>query len=125
MLVSRQFWDGIGGLVYAFAKADGTIGEEEIKAFAERVEAGFERIPTNFPHRAQAVYELFSSLGYTPEQAYQEAIKHLAAVRDEVRRYRFDILTIFREVIRADGKVHPYEEIFLRKLDEDLAKIAE
>lgn len=124
MLVSRRFWDGIGGLAYAFAKADGSIGEEEMKTFAERVEKAFRDIPTNFPQRAEAILQLFYSLHYTPEQAYNEAIQHLSEVREEVRHYRFDILNTFRQVIRSDGKVHPYEEEFLQRLDADLEKIA-
>ncbi|MCX7764523.1 MAG: TerB family tellurite resistance protein [Bacteroidia bacterium] len=124
MLVSRRFWDGIGGLAYAFAKADGSIEEEEIKAFAARVEEAFKEIPTNFPQRAEAILQLFHSLNYTPEQAYKEALQHLSEVAEEVRHYRFDILNTFRQVIRADGKVHPYEEEFLQRLDADLEKIA-
>lgn len=124
MLVSRRFWDGIGGLAYAFAKADGAIEEEEMKAFAERTDEGFAAIPTNFPQRAAAVFELFHALGYTPDKAYEEAIQHLGEVKDEVRHYRFDILNIFRQVIEADGKIHPYEEEFLRRLDADLERLS-
>lgn len=124
MLVSRRFWDGIGGLAYAFAKADGAIKEEEMKAFAERTDEGFAVIPTNFPQRAAAVFELFHTMSYTPERAYEEAMQNLAEVREEVRRYRFDILNIFRQVIEADGKIHPYEEEFLRRLDADLEHLA-
>ncbi|MCS6895230.1 MAG: TerB family tellurite resistance protein [Bacteroidia bacterium] len=123
MLVSRRFWDGIGGLAYAFAKADGAIEESEMKAFANRIEEGFAGIPTNFPQRAEATFQLFYNLSYTPEKAYEEAIQSFAAVPDEVRHYRFDILNIFRQVIESDGKVHPYEEEFLRRLDADMERI--
>lgn len=123
MLVSRRFWDGIGGLAYAFAIADGAIEKEEMKTFAERVDEAFASIPTNFPQRAGAIFELFHNLDYSSQKAYEEAIENLKEVTEEVRRYRFDILNIFREVIRADGKVHPFEEEFLNKLDVDLEKI--
>ncbi|GEM_PF-1238119 len=123
MLVSRRFWDGVGGLAYAFAMADGAIEKEEIQSFAARIDQAFAHIPTNFPQRAGAVFELFYNLNYSPEKAYEEAISHLKEVTEEVRQYRFDILNIFREVIRADGKVHPFEEEFLKKLDMDLEKI--
>lgn len=123
-LVSRRFWDGIGGLAYAFAKADGAIEESEMRTFATRVEEAFRIIPTNFPQRAQAVFELFHSLAYTSERAYEEAINHLAAIPEEVRHYQGDILQIFRMVIRADGKVHPYEEEFLTRLEADLQRIS-
>ncbi|MCX7606318.1 MAG: TerB family tellurite resistance protein [Bacteroidia bacterium] len=125
MLTSRRFWDGIGGLAYAFAKADGAIEEQEMLAFAKRIEEAFRQIPTNFPQRAQAILELFSSLRYSSEEAYAEAISHLKAVREEVRQYRFDILNLFRAVIQADGKVHPYEAQFLERLEADLARIVE
>ncbi|MEN3040166.1 MAG: TerB family tellurite resistance protein [Bacteroidia bacterium] len=123
MLVSRRFWDGVGGLAYAFAKADGAIEESEMRTFAERIEQSFSGIPTNFPQRALSTFELFYNLSYTPEKAYQEAIESFAAVPDEVRHYRFDILNIFREVIQADGKQHPYEEEFLQRLDADMERI--
>ncbi|MCX8113366.1 MAG: TerB family tellurite resistance protein [Bacteroidia bacterium] len=123
MLVSRRFWDGIGGLAYAFAKADGAIMEDEIKAFSDRINEGFGDIPTNFPQRAGAIFEMFRSLGYTPEKAYEEAIQNLSTVPDEVRHYRFDILNIFRRVIESDGRIHPYEEEFLNRLDADLERI--
>lgn len=125
MLTSRRFWDGIGGLAYAFAKADGAITDEEMKTFADRVEEAFRRFPTNFPHRSQSIIRMFYDLEYSPEEAYNEAIQHLQAVKKEVSHYRFDILNIFREVIRSDGKIHPYETEFLDRLDKDLAKIAE
>jgi len=125
MLTSRAFWEGIGGLAYAFAVADGTMTEDEIRTFLNAVEERFRKIPTNFPQRAESILQLFSLLSYTPEKAYQEALARLAQVKDEVRFYRFDILNTFREVIRSDGKVHPYEETFLSQLDKDLARIAE
>lgn len=125
MLTSRRFWDGIGGLAYAFAKADGAIAEEEMRTFANRVEEAFRSIPTNFPQRAEAILQLFHAMSYTPEQAYQEALQHLASVKEEVRHYRFDILNTFRSVIAADGRVHPYEAEFLEKLDKDLQRITE
>lgn len=125
MLTSRKFWDGIGGLAYAFAKADGAIQEDEMQTFANRVEESFRNFPTNFPHRAEAILGLFSVMQYTPEQAYQEALRNLSEVKDEVRHYRFDILNVFRSVIQADGKVHLYEAEFLSRLDADLAKISE
>ncbi len=125
MLTSRAFWEGIGGLAYAFAVADGTMSEDEIRTFANTVEDRFRKIPTNFPQRAQSMLQLFAHLDYTPEKAYQEALERLAQVKEEVRFYRFDILDTFREVIHSDGKVHPYEETFLNRLDQDLARIAE
>ena len=125
MLTSRFFWEGIGGLAYAFAKSDGTMSQEELKTFANAVEERFRKIPTNFPQRAESMLQLFELLQYTPEKAYQEALQRLAQVKEEVRFYRFDILDTFREVIRSDGKVHPYEETFLAQLDRDLARIAE
>ena len=125
MLTSRAFWEGIGGLAYAFAIADGTMREEEIRTFANAVEEHFRKIPTNFPQRAESILQLFTLLDYTPEKAYQEALERLAQVKEEVRFYRFDILNTFREVIHSDGKVHPYEEDFLTRLDQDLARIAE
>jgi len=125
MLTSRSFWEGIGGLAYAFAKSDGTMSQEELKTFANAVEERFRKIPTNFPQRAESILQLFTLLDYDPEKAYQEAIQKLALVKDEVRYYRFEILNTFREVIHADGKVHPYEETFLSRLDQDLARIAE
>lgn len=125
MLTSRRFWDAIGGLAYAFAKADGAIKEEEMRTFAERVEAAFSHIPTNFPQRAEAILQLFAVMRYTPEEAYAEALTHLQEVKEEVRHYRFDILNTFRSVIAADGRVHPYEEEFLSRLDHDLAQIAQ
>nr|BAL57836.1 hypothetical protein HGMM_F52E02C19 [uncultured Bacteroidetes bacterium] len=124
MLTSRRFWDAIGGLTYAFAQADGAIDESEMRAFARRVEEAFRVLPTNFPERAEAILHLFHTLDYPPEKAYEEAIAHLSEVKEEVRVYRFDILNLFREVIRADGRIHPYEEAFLAKLDADLARIA-
>lgn len=125
MLTSRRFWDGIGGLAYAFAKADGAIAEEEMRTFANRIEEAFRTIPTSFPQRAEAILQLFHTMSYTPEQAYQEALQHLASVKEEVRHYRFDILNTFRSVIAADGRVHPYEAEFLEKLDKDLQRITE
>ncbi|MCS7189675.1 MAG: hypothetical protein RMJ66_07410, partial [Bacteroidia bacterium] len=109
MLTSRRFWDGIGGLAYAFAKADGAIDDREIETFAKRIEEASRSIPTNFPQRAGAIVQLFYSLGYTPSQAYEEAIQHLYSVKEEVRHYRFEILNIFRSVISSDNKIHPYE----------------
>mgnify|MGYP001114186658 CR=1 FL=1 len=125
MLTSRAFWEGIGGLAYAFAVADGTMTEDEIRTFLNAVEERFRKIPTNFPKRAESILQLFDLLRYNPEKAYQEALERLAQVKEEVRFYRFDILDTFREVIRSDGKVHPYEETFLAQLDRDLARIAE
>lgn len=125
MLTSRKFWDGIGGLAYAFAKADGAIAEEEMQAFANRIEESFRQFPTNFPQRAEAILGLFHAMQYTPDQAYQEALHNLSEVKEEVRHYRFDILNIFRSVIQADGKVHPYEAEFLSRLDADLERIIE
>lgn len=125
MLTSRPFWDGIGGLAYAFAKADKNISQEEMRAFAEKIEKNFRRIPTNFPQRAEAILQLFDNLDYPLEKAYAEALQHLSAVKEEVRHYRFDILDVFRTVIGADGLLHPQEEAFLRRLDEDLARISE
>ncbi len=125
MLTSRAFWEGIGGLAYAFAVADGNMTEDEIRTFLNSVEERFRKIPTNFPQRAQSILQLFDLLRYSPEKAYQEALERLAQVKEEVRFYRFDILNTFREVIRADGKVHPHEETFLTQLDRDLARIAE
>ena len=124
MLTSRAFWEGIGGLAYAFARADGTMTQEELQTFANVTEERFRKIPTNFPQRAESILQLFTLLDYDPEKAYQEAIEKLSLVKDEVRFYRFDILDTFREVIHADGKVHPYEETFLSRLDQDLARIA-
>jgi len=125
MLTSRPFWDGIGGLAYAFAKADQNISPEEMRAFAEKIEKSFRHIPTNFPERAQAILQLFDTLDYPPEKAYTEALQNLSTVKEEVRRYRFDILDVFRTVIGADGLLHPQEEEFLRRLDADLARISE
>lgn len=124
MLTSKAFWEGIGALAYAFAKADGSIAKEEMIAFGNAIEAAFRKIPTNFPHRAESILQLFHLLEYDAERAYQEAIQKLALVKDEVRRYRFDILETFRQVIRSDGKIHPTEEAFLTKLDQDLAAIS-
>ncbi|MCS6790998.1 MAG: TerB family tellurite resistance protein [Bacteroidia bacterium] len=125
MLTSRRFWDGIGGLAYAFAKADGAITDDEMQTFANRVEEAFRHFPTNFPHRSHSIIRMFHDLEYSAAEAYDEAIQHLRAVKNEVRQYRFDILNVFREVIRADGRVHPYESEFLDRLDKDLAQIAE
>jgi uncharacterized tellurite resistance protein B-like protein len=125
MLTSRAFWEGIGALAYAFVTADGTIAKEELSTFANALEEYFQKIPTNFPQRARSMFELFVHLNYEPEKAYQEGIQKLSQVKEEVRHYRFDILDTFREVIRSDGKVHPYEETFLTQLDRDLARIAE
>lgn len=125
MLTSRAFWEGIGGLAYAFAVADGMITEDEIRTFLNSVEERFRKIPTNFPQRAEGMLQLFELLQYSPEKAYREALQRLAQVKEEVRFYRFDILNTFREVIRSDGRVHPYEETFLTQLDQDLARISE
>jgi hypothetical protein len=125
MLTSRTFWEGIGGLAYAFVTADGVIAKEELSTFANALEEYFQKIPTNFPQRARSMFELFVHLNYAPEKAYQEGIQKLSQVKEEVRHYRFDTLDTFREVIRSDGKVHPYEETFLTQLDRDLALIAE
>lgn len=125
MLTSRPFWDGIGGLAYAFAKADKNISPEEIRAFAEKIEKHFRHIPTNFPQRSEAILQLFHNLDYPPEKAYTEALQHLSAVKEEVRHYRFDILDVFHAVIGADGLLHPQEEAFLRRLDADLARLSE
>jgi len=124
MLTTKAFWEGIGGLAYAFAKADGTMEASELKSFAEAVEAHFRQIPTNFPQRAESILQLFHLLEYDSEKAYQEALQKLALVRDEIRHYRFDILNTFRGVIRADGKLHPHEEQFIERLDADLARLA-
>jgi uncharacterized tellurite resistance protein B-like protein len=121
MLTSRAFWEGIGALAYAFVTADGTIAKEELSTFANALQ----KIPTNFPQRARSMFELCVHLNYESEKAYQEGIQKLSQVKEEVRHYRFDILDTFREVIRSDGKVHPYEETFLTQLDRDLARIAE
>ncbi len=123
MLTTKAFWEGIGGLAYAFAKADGSISEEEMVTFANAIEEAFRKIPTNFPKRAQSILQLFDLLEYDADKAHQEAIHKLALVKDEVRQYRFDILDTFRKVIRSDGKVHPTEESFLARLDQDLASI--
>ena len=124
-MTSRKFWDGIGGLAYAFAKADGAIQDDEMQAFANRIEESFQNFPTNFPQRAEAILGLFHLMHYTPNEAYEEALRNLAEVKEEVCHYRFDILNVFRSVIQADGKVHPYEAEFLSRLDADLAKICE
>ncbi|MCS7162683.1 MAG: TerB family tellurite resistance protein [Bacteroidia bacterium] len=123
MLTSRHFWDGIGGLAYAFVKADTEIDEREMRKFAARIEAAFRHFPTNFPGRSEAIFQLFHNLNYTPEQAYQEALSNFEQVKDEVAYYRQEILRIFREVINADGKVHPHEVTFLTRLEADLNRI--
>lgn len=123
MWLTKSFWDGLGALAYAMAKADGLVHPKEIYDFGQQVLDHFQQAhKTNFDIRAEAIMNLFHTLGYSSDQAYQEALENFRRVASEVRNHKEEILLLMHQIVSRDGVIAPAEEALIKRLASDLEK---
>ena len=120
MQATRDFFAGLGCLVYALVKADGNIDDSELKSYGHAMLEGFgDWVMSSTGQRALASFEMMNSAGKTPEEAYKEAMRYFLLDKHELRRFRDKILEVLKDVAASDEKIDETELDILERFERE------
>ncbi len=124
MAYSRDFFEGLGYIVYALSKVDGVINVEEQEKFAEELIKNFGSWASDTKGlRAKASYEIALEGNYSIEQALKKAEEHFSYVKSDVKKSRLKILDTIENIAFADKQLTESEKELLDKIKEMLKNI--
>ncbi len=125
MAYSRDFFEGLGYIVYALTKVDGVINVEEQEKFAEELIKNFGSWASDTKGlRAKAAYEIALDGNYSIEQALQKAEEHFSYVKSDVKKSRLKIIDTIENVAFADKQLTDAEKELVDRIKAMLNTIA-
>jgi uncharacterized tellurite resistance protein B-like protein len=120
MEATRDFYAGLGCLVYAVVKADDKIDDSELKGYGKSMLKAFgEWVMSTTGQRALASFEMMANKNKTVDEAYTEAMRYLTLDKSELKRFRDKILNVLKEMAAADTKLDERELEILNRFERE------
>ena len=114
---SRDFFEGLGYLVYALSKADGKISVEEEQALANSLLEIFGSWASDTKGlRAKASYEIALEQNLSIDEAIQKAKEHFDIVPFDVKKHRLKIMDTIEKVAFSDKVLTENEAEVIKKI---------
>jgi len=118
---SKDYFRGLGYLVYAIAHSDGEVDPIEAKNFANTILQAFgEWVASTKGLAAIATYEMALDNELETEEAYQKAIRHFSDCIDDIKAYRVELLGILESVAESDTVYSRTEVDFIERFRKDI-----
>jgi uncharacterized tellurite resistance protein B-like protein len=126
MNASKDYYRGLGYLVYVISTVDGELSNEESQRLAQEILDSFgDWIADTKGLATLAAYESAINNRLEPEEAYQKALEFFRNCPEDVRDYRLELLGIVESVAFSDQKFTRSEKNFIQQLKNDLDKLAQ
>ncbi len=127
----RQFYIELGNLLYAMAKADGMVQEEEIREFYKIVrdelvplEKSTDEFGTDQAFYSEFEFETLLDRNAGVNESFLSFINFLKANKKDVTPQIKELcLNAARKIAEAFGGVDKSEEIFIERLKHELDKV--
>jgi uncharacterized tellurite resistance protein B-like protein len=122
MTASRDFYAGLGALVYALAKSDDSITPDEIERTGKSLLNSFgDWVMNTTGLRAVAMLESLAREQATSEQAYAKAMQFFTLDTTETRKLVGKVVSVLREVAGADNSVSSSELALIERFEREIA----
>lgn len=121
---SKDFYEGLGYLAYAFSIADGHADADEARKFGSGMLNAFGRWSADTKSaRGAAAYDIARADGLNSDQAYSKAVEVFAFARPELKHFRDKIVQIVTEISASDRDFSDAEQTLLERFKTDTASL--
>lgn len=116
MIYTRQFYTGLGCLVYALVAADQKVQRAELEDAARSLLKAFgDRDMSTKGAYAHAAISRMIAEEHTSEEAYAQAMTDFAEVKNEMMHARPKIIQILEHVAKSDKEVSVLERELIQR----------
>lgn len=125
MNASRDFYAGLGALIYAIAKADEDgVEQNEVEKTGKELLKNFgDRVMSTTGLRAAATVESFARQDISAEEAYKRAMDYLTLDTRELKHFRDKVVEILDQIANADNDLSEKETAFIDRFKQETAEL--
>lgn len=121
MTASRDFYAGLGALVYALAKSDDSVTPDEIERTGKTLLNKFgDWVMNTTGLRAVAMLESLARENASSDDAYQKAVQLFSLDTSEARKLSEKVVSVLREVASADNNISTPELALIERFERDI-----
>jgi tellurite resistance protein len=121
MVLTRDFYAGLGCLAYAMAAADGNVEKAELDSMGRSFLSSFSEWDIKSSGlKAFALFDMHVDLNSTSDQAYAEALKYFKIVSNEVKAHSTDIVRVLQKISASDRVAEAEELQLIRRFQQDV-----